>query len=961
MALPIANVMSSERLRRVESLFHAARNLSADERAGFLAQACSGDEALRSEVDSLLAHAGSTPHLGATGWLDAPLPQSGSAVQTSLVGKRLGPYSVAARIGEGGMGEVYRARDEILHRDVALKVLPEAFALDANRLARFKREAQILAALNHPHIGHIYGFENAHGVQALVLELVEGPTLADRIAQGPMPMGEVLFIARQIAEALEAAHEQGIIHRDLKPANIKVRPDGAVKVLDFGLAKAAAGNEPAAGSQSATLTPLARTRPGVLLGTAAYMSPEQARGLALDRRTDIWAFGCILYEMLTGRNPFARATLWDTLAAVVETEPDWTALQEMPALLETLVRRCLHKDPKRRLHDLGDARIEMEDLHAAQPAATRAARGRRSRRSRSALVAATVVATLASAAIAVSYLRPGPETAPAMRLSISTTGRITPQLSVAVSPDGRRVAFVATDSDGRSVLWVRPLDSLDARAIPGTENAAHPFWSPDGQSLGFIAAGKLKRVDVEGVSVQTLADTVSRLGGAWNRDGTIVFSPAVPQLATVPASGGPVSRLAAAGAWPSFLPDGRHFLYWAKGTVPASQGVYVGSLDSTDVKQLITSEFKGAYAAPGYLLFVRDETLMAQAFDTDRLKLRGEPFVVAEGIWGAAAAAQASFSVSPTGTLAYVNATLYNTQFVAFDRSGHPLGSVTPPDRYFNRAPQLSPSGKQLAIARGRDGHDSIWLFDRSSGSSSRLTVNPDWSDTPVWSADGSRLVFMSGRGPGVPGSRLNLRNVSGSGQDKVLLEFAPPVNGALWDWSPDGRFAVYSVYSPETKGVSDLWVLPLDGASKPYPFLQSTFHKTQAQIAPNGRWIVYTSYESGKDEIYIQRFPIPGDKRQISIDGGVQPRWRRDGAELFYLATNQSLMAVPVKTDDAFEAGSPVPLFRTKILPQGSQSLVFYPAYDVTADGQQFVLNVPPEDPGPPITVVLNWVAAKK
>jgi Tol biopolymer transport system component len=458
-----------------------------------------------------------------------------------------------------------------------------------------------------------------------------------------------------------------------------------------------------------------------------------------------------------------------------------------------------------------------------------------------------------------------------------------------------------------------------------------------------------------------LADTVARFGGAWNRDGVIIFSPAAEQLATVSASGGPVTPLALAGAWPSFLPDGRHFLYHSEGHDPRSRGVYVGSLDSTATHQLLTSDFKAAYAAPGFLLFVREETLLGQSFDPERLTLMGDPFVVADGIWGAAAAAQASFSVSPTGTLAYVNATLFNRQVLAFDRRGQPKGPLTAPDRYFNQVPQLSPSGQQLAIARTRDGKDSVWVFDRATAASSRLTLNPDWSNTPVWSADGTRVVFMSGRGPGVTGSRLNLKRVNGTGQDEVLLEIPPPANGALWDWSSDGRFLVYSFFSPETKGVADLWVLPLEGARQPYPFLQSAVHKTQAQIAPNGHWIAYTSYESGKDEVYVQSFPIPGSKRQISMDGGVQPRWRRDGAELFYLATTQYLMAVPVKINGTFEAGSAVRLFRTKMLPQGSQSIVFYTAYDVTTDGQQFVLNVPPDDPGPPITVVQNWTAALK
>jgi len=880
-------------------------------------------------------------------------------------GTRLGPYEMVVPLGAGGMGEVYRAKDTKLGREVAIKVLPATFTNDAERVARFRREAQVLASLNHPHIGAIYGLDEANGTRFLVLELVDGESLDKRIARGRIPVDEALGIAKQIAEALEAAHEKGIIHRDLKPANIALTNDGQVKVLDFGLAKAVETSGSVDAMNSPTITsPAMMTGVGVILGTAAYMSPEQAKGRAADKRSDIWAFGCVLFEMLTGRRAFGGDTVAEAFAAILEREPDWDAFSAAsPSRARQLLQRCLEKDPRRRLHHIADVRIELEDLQALPPAALKHRGTARAGtlRWRPTVFVAAVMGAVAAVAAVVRYLTPAPPSALATRLSISASGRITPQLSAAISPDGRRVAFVSTDAGGRSMMWIRALDSLEARVVPGTEDAAHPFWSPDGQSLGFIAGGKLKRVDAEGGAVQTLAETAGfRTGGAWSRDGVIIFSSG-RQLAAVPASGGPVSHLAASAIWPSFLPDGRHFLYWSSGGSDLrSRGVYVGSLDSSVTKQLISSDFKGAYAAPGYLLFVRDETLMAQPFDADSLKLSGEPHAVAEGVWGAVTAAQASFSVSSTGTLAYVNATLSNMQVLAFDRSGRPRGPVTQPDRYFDQVPQLSPSGKQLAIARGPYGHESVWLWDLATGGSTRFTLNPDWSHTPVWSSDGARVMFMSGRGPGVAGSRLNLKNVNGAGQDEVLLELTPPATGALWDWSSDGRFVVYSVVT-EPRGVADLWVLPLDGARQPYPFLQSTFHKAQAQIAPNGKWLAYTSYESGKDEVYVESFPLPGSKRQISIDGGVQPRWRRDGAELFYLALNQTLMAVPIKTDGRFETGPPVPLFRTKILPQGSQSTWFFTAYDVSADGQRFLINGPPDDPGPQITVILNWSAAVK
>jgi eukaryotic-like serine/threonine-protein kinase len=860
------------------------------------------------------------------------------------------------------MGEVYRALDTKLGRDVALKILNDSFTHDPERLARFRREAQVLAALNHPHIGAIYGLDEVHGQQFLVLELIDGQTLAERLTHGALPLDGALAIAKQLAGALEAAHEKGIIHRDLKPANIALTKDGNVKVLDFGLAKATdlASGAAVDRGQAPTLTsPAMMTGVGVILGTAAYMSPEQARGQPIDKRTDIWAFGCVLYEMLAGRRAFPGATLTDTLAGIIEREPDWSALPPAaPLTVRRLSRRCLEKDPKRRLHDIADARIELEEpVEVAAAASTdHAATGHWTPREVSIAKSFGAFATACLIGLA-SYFFYVYERAPTIaaptRLSVFTPGQITPQLSATISPDGRQLVFVSTDATGKSMLWVRSLSALDARVLPGTENAAHPFWSPDGRYLGFQAAGKIKTVEANGGPVQILADAYGRSGATWSRNGRILFIPRHGELGTVSAGGGPISPVPVGGLWPYFLPDGRHFLYFVDGP-PERRGVWVGSIDSHGTKQLLTTDVKAAYAPPGYLLFVRDEALMAQPFDAERLELTGEPSVIADGVWVAAPAGQASFSVSHSGVLAYVNASLFNIQLTWLDRTGRQIAAIGQPDRWAI-TPQVSPDGKHIAIPRGPFGSRHIWVVDTSDGTASRITFGSIFDDVPMWSRDGNQILFTSGRADG--GIRLYVKSVSGTGSEELLFE--SPSSVAVQDWSSDGRFLVYAARGQQSP--SDLWLLPLSGNRRPSPFLQTPFIKTQAQVSPDGRWIAYASNESGADEVYVQSFPTPGNKRQASTNGGVQPRWRKDGRELFYLASDQRLMAVRVKLDSTFEADAPVPLFRTRLIPQGSQSLGLPTAYDVSPDGQRFVVTIPPEDLGPPITVVLNWVGALK
>jgi eukaryotic-like serine/threonine-protein kinase len=944
----------SERWRQIEDIFHRARECDANQRSAFLDQACGDDLLLRREVESLLASDTGASAFMNTGSLGAPTELLAHDRTVVLEGRHIGPYTILSRLGAGGMGEVYRAHDPKLRRDVAIKVLPSSLMFDPDRVRRLEREARLLAALNHSNIATIHGLEDWDGRPALVMELIEGATLAERIAQGPLAPDEALKIALQIAEALEAAHEAGILHRDLKPANIKITKDGKVKVLDFGLAKAFVNETAGVDLPQAPAASLEITEGVQIAGTPAYMSPEQARGHYTDKRTDIWAFGCVLYEMLTGQGAFARNSTTDTLAAIVDKEPDWNRLPPAtPPAIVRLLRRCLEKDPKRRLHDMADIRIEIDDV-LATPArqldswAKPNPRGWRSFRFAATLAALGLVAAIVMAGLFYRGNAPRDSDA-ATRLSISAPGLLTPQTSVAVSPEGRRLAFVSTDSSGRSMLWVRELESVQPRVLPGTEDAAHPFWSPDGRSLAFLAGGKLKRIDLSGGAVLTLADTNIRMGGSWSRNDIILFAPRVNELATVPATGGPISPVPTreGAGWPFFLPDGRHFLFVTRRG--ANHGLYVGSLDSPETTQLLQTDLKGMYVESGHLLFVRGETLMAQPFDADSLKLSGQPSIVAEGIWNAIGAAQASFSVSKTGVLAYVNSALWNLQLYWFDRGGRSLGSLGPAERYA-ALPQIAPDGSRMAIARGPFGNQSVWILKLADGSSSRLTFDQGGNTQPIWQSDGTHILYGSS---GSGSTKLFVKDVSGGAQEDVGIL---PNNAHVWDWSRDRRFVVYSVLG--SQGAADIWVLPLFGDHKPYPFAQSAFHKTQAQISPDGRWVAYTSYESGRDEVYVDSFPMPRTRRQVSPDGGMQPRWRQNGTELFYVRSDQYLMAILVKDERTLETARPIPLFHSIILPQGSQSIWFDIAYDVTPDGQRFLMTGPPQNPDPPISVVLNWTA---
>jgi serine/threonine protein kinase len=874
-----------------------------------------------------------------------------------LIGSRLAHYEITGHLGSGGMGDVYQATDSKLGRSVAIKLLPDAVAQDAERVARFEREARVLAALNHSSIAAIHGLEESGGRRFLVMELVPGETLAERIRRGPIAVHEALEIARQIAEALEAAHEseKGIIHRDLKPANVKITPEGKVKVLDFGLAKAYHA-EPAQAhlSNSPTMLSVAATGAGAILGTAAYMSPEQAKGRPVDRRTDVFAFGCVLFEMLSGRAAFEGEDLTEILGRVVTAEPDWRRLPAAtPWLIDRLLRRALKKDPRQRLSDIRDARLDIEEALSA-PAAMPAAQAKNISRVWPASLAGMAFVAVLLAIPAVRHLRESPPPEPReIRLELTTPATTQPE-SIAVSPDGQKIVFVAT-YEGRPALWVRTLDSGSMRALPGTEGASLPFWSPDSRSLGFFADAKLKRIDIDGGTLRVLANASFGQGGTWNADDVILFSP-VPgrPILRVSANGGssvPVTRIERSQEVghgnPHFLPDGRHFLYSL-----ASGDIYVGQLDRTESRRLIEGATMPMYVKPGYLLFDRQGTVFAQRFDAGRLELQGNPLRVVEQVaWGGGRA----IAVSEAGLIVYRSSARERfTQFVWFDRSGKEAGRVgsAPDTAEFALMPSISPDGSRLALTRSVAGNGDVWLLDVARGVVNRFTSDAANDVFPVWSPDGARVAFASTRKGGV--HNLFGKAANGAGAEELLLESTE--DKMTTDWSPDGRHILYFTFDRATG--NNIWALPLDGGRKPFSVVQTDFEERNAQFSPDGKWIAYQSNESGRFEVYVQPFPGPGSKTLISTNGGAEARWRRDGKELLYMALDGRLMAVPIRlpaTGDTVEAGVPVPLFLTHV-PRAVEH-IDGPQYVVSPDGQRFLVNTLIESGDmPPITVILNW-----
>ena len=875
-------------------------------------------------------------------------------------GARLGVYEVTGSIGAGAMGEVYRARDTKLGRDVALKVLPALFARDPERRTRFEREARALASLNHPHIAQIYGFEEQAGISALVMEYVDGEDLDHRIAGAPVALDESVAIARQVALALEGAHEQGIVHRDLKPSNIKVRPDGVIKVLDFGLAKALEGSPSgvmaADVTSSPTVTSDSVSMPGVVVGTAAYMAPEQARGAAVDERADIWAFGCVIYEMLTGRRPFRGDSVAETLAAILTRDPDWSALPaNTPSSIRRLLRRCLEKDPARRLRHAADAALELtpEELSEQVIGAGRGTSQRaRVRLAWAALLSVTAIAAL----FALTRMRPPSLYEPAeLRVEVNTPPTSAPA-SFAISPDGRTIAFVG-DDNGRPRLFLRRLDTASATSLAGTEGASFPFWSPDGRSLGFLADDSmLKRIDADGSGLRVVANAPLPRGGAWNKDDVIIFTPVTGPVYRVSANGGeptPVTQLAAgqtSHAFPRFLPDGKHFIYCSSGA-PNARGVYIASLDGTGTRRLTDSDSLSAWIARGHLLFIRGRSLFAQALDPTRFDLTGSPFHLADGIEmqpvttfniAAVAASEAGHVLYRSGSSPLLR------QFVWFDRDGNELGRVGQPDDASPLSPAWSPDRRRIAVHRQVDGNVDIWLLDVDRGTLSRFTSHPANEVQPLWSPKGDRLVFNSNRS----GSYQVYEKSTVGGPDEKLVI---PMNAQPTDWSRDGT--VILAQSRDVKRNTSIWAVPLGGHAQPYPLVDTEFEEREAQFSPDGHWFAYSSTESGRSQVYVRPFQGPGAPLMISVNGGAQPRWRSDGLELYYIGLDTMLMAVPVsrRTDGGLEPLAPHALFRTKI--GGAIQSASKAQYVVSADGSKFLMNTILDRPAAsPITLILNW-----
>lgn len=869
-----------------------------------------------------------------------------------MVGTRIGVHEIVAKLGEGGMGEVYRARDTRLGREVAIKILPRAFTNDPDRLARFEREARVLASLNHPHIAAIYGVEEAGDVRGLVLELVEGETLADRIARGPVPLNETLGIARQIADALDAAHEKGFVHRDLKPANIKITPGGVVKVLDFGLAKAAAIDEPADIANSPTLT--GATRHGMILGTAAYMSPEQARGQVVDKRADVWAFGCVLYEMLTGRAPYGRSTVTDTLAAIIEREPDWSALPAgTPASVRTLLIRCLEKDPRRRLRDIGDVSFDLGEM--PPPAQERP---QTVGRSTTPWLLAAAMTVVAAAALAVWGLSPRERiSSPEVQFDLATPEVADPIFlsSVALSDDGRQLLFAA-DSDGQPHIWLRPIDSAAARPLTGTGGGASPFWSPDGRSVAFYADGFLKRIDLDGGLVQTLARSTVGLGGAWNRNGVVLFvrNPA-SAIARVTAEGGAVSEAThldpghVGHTYPHFLPDGNHFLYYVTAAAADLRGVYVAQLDGGSARRLLDADAGGLYVND-HLLFVRQGKVFAQEFDAARLELRGSPFLVADGIYSHAGRFELPLS-SGGGAFAFrAGSTRFVRQFMWTDRSGRQIENVGEPLGNPDGI-SASPDRTQLVFFERRFADSDLWLLDVRRGLVSRLTEDPDEDIFPIWARDGKRIIYSAvhnGQGS------LYARDLASSRRELLIQGSTEELFAT--DTSPDGRYIVYQYNDPKTGW--DVRALPLEPGAAPVAIVQTDADERTARLSPDGRWVAFVSNSSGVSEIYVQPFPGPGARVRVSTKGGDQPDWRPDGSELFYIALDGKLMAASIKPAadrSSIDVGEPAVLFpaRIGVVVRPIRAGTYFPS----ADGQRFLVNRLLQDAGRmPVRVVLNW-----
>jgi serine/threonine protein kinase/Tol biopolymer transport system component len=887
-------------------------------------------------------------------------------------------YTIVAKIGEGGMGEVYRAHDARLDRKVAIKVLPTKLSSDQDRLKRFEQEARATSALNHSNILTIYDIGTHNGSPYIVAELLEGEELRDRLDAGTIPSRKVVDYAQQIVRGLAAAHEKGIVHRDLKPENLFITKDERVKILDFGLAKL---SEPAGSSNpdiSEDATRKVLTNPGVVMGTVGYMSPEQVRGEKADYRSDIFSFGAILHEMITGRRAFKRETMAETMTAILKEEPEELSASNpnINPSLERIVNRCLEKKPERRFQSTADLSFALEALSAptnssgsglTTAAAVAVAETKRSVwRERVPWIAAAIffLSFLAALPFAIKYFRqPTPAQPVAANFLITPPGAATAEKStgfsqIAISPDGRNLVF-NTSIDGQNQMWIRPLNSTTPKRLAGTDGAnGFMFWSPDSRSVVFLAAGKIKKIDVVAGLVQEICDFAADrrgFGGSWSRDGTIIFSMGGLGIYRVPASGGKPTAIPGfekseevLKRWPQFLPDSRHFLYLATTALKNSSEVMVGSIDGGEPKRLFPSTSNALYAPSlngvDHIIFSRGGALLAQSFDADNLVVIGEPSRVADQV-RINSNSHAFVSVSDNGTLVFdPSSDLENRQLSWFDRSGKQLETVGPIGSYLRA--RLSPDQKRIAVARRDPGAGvfDIFVYDIARGTSSRVTTSNSDVESLAWSPDGNYIIWSSRQ---VTKSEMYRKLASGAGEVEVIAQSSNPIG--ITDWSKDGKFILYTDADPTTN--LNLWVLPLEGERKPYVYFQTPDEDGNGRFSSDGRFIVYRSRESGTNEIYVQTFPASGMKLPISTNGGTNPVWAPSGKELFFIAPDGKLMSVDIGAGSSFEPGKSRVLFdiiaaRTN---QGND-------YDVSTDGQRFLFISRMADATSSLAVVINW-----
>ena len=881
-------------------------------------------------------------------------------------GTKLGPHEISAPLGAGGMGEVYRARDTRLGRDVAIKILPANLSSDSEARQRFEREARTVSGLNHPNICTLHDIGRQDGVDFIVMELLEGETLEQRLTKGPMPLADVLKYGAQIADALDKAHHSGVVHRDLKPGNIMLTKSGA-KLLDFGLAKASI---PLATIATMTQAASPITQQGMIVGTFQYMSPEQLGGVELDSRSDIFSLGAVLYEMTTGRKAFPGKSQLSVASAILEKHPEAISavVPLTPPSLDHAIRRCLAKDREDRWQTARDLAGELNWIRESGSQAGAPAMAQDSARARERLswLAWALCGLLAAGLIAGAIQWRSQKNA--VQPAFFSAAPSLPALDLEMAPDGRSVAVVAfSETDRTNVIWIYVIGDQQARKLPQTEGARFPFWSPDGKSLAFFADGKLKKLDIAGGPVQAICDAASGRGGTWNKDGVIVFTPSgglLDGLYRVLATGGTPARISTpdrnrgetTNRWPEFLPDGRHFLYFGgdvAGSISASaesNAIFVGALDSNEKTFVTNATGNASYVAPGYLLYYKDKTLFAQSFDAGRLKLSGDPVALLTDVAYTPRISHTAFSASEGVLVAQRGSGVSVSQLVWYDRKGNEVGSVGEREVVVNVA--IGPDGKTIAVDRTDEEtqNSDVWTYDLQRNGLKRLTFDPSVDATPVFSPDGKQILFGSSRGSTF---RVYIKNADGAQEEKLL-----PVNGAdiadryPSDWSRDGKYILYTQ-------ATDLWVAEAPDW-KTRPLIQGQGTVRNAQTSPDGKWVAYASTESGKWEIYVTSFPDARGKWQVSTAGGTQPRWRGDSKELYYLASDAKLMAVPVAGGANFDAGTPVALFQAnpRVLVATSELV----SYDAAKDGQRFLINTQLTNPeAQAMTVVLNWAAGLK